>query len=130
VPRRRGRPQDGPIKERSSHFAVAHAAGPCGEVLLTVAIRRALAQSVAYLVVLCSDGWERYARVITCTYPRRVCTGRRERQPLRVSAGMALTQTANCRARRRRLARGETPPALGALVVQPVLVDGERLNGA
>ena len=56
-------------------------------------------------------------------------TGKRGRPPLRVPAGVALTQTVKGGDKRGRLRRVETRATLGAPVAQPVPVHSERLNG-
>ena len=108
---------------------VAHATGPRDEALLTAAVQRAHARSAGRPVAWCSDGWGPYPRVIARTYRRPVRSGQRGRPPLRVPAGVALTQTVKRRDRRGRLVRVETRATIGAPVAQPAPVHGERLNG-
>ena len=108
---------------------VAHATGPRDEALLTAAVQQAHARSAGRPVAWCSDGWGPYPTVIARTYRRPVHTGKRGRPPLRVPAGVALTQTVKRRDRRGRVVRVETRATLGAPVAQPVPVHGERLNG-
>jgi hypothetical protein len=66
---------------------------------------------------------------VTRVYRRPVRTGRRGRPPLRVPAGVALTQTVKHRDRRGRLLRVETRAAIGEAIAQPAPVHLERLNG-
>ena len=76
-----------------------------------------------------SDGWPPYPRVIRRVYRRPVGTGKRGRPPLRVPAGVALTQTVKHRDRRGRLVGVEARAAIGAPAARPGTSHGERLNG-
>ena len=108
---------------------MAHATGPRDEALLTKAVQQAYARSAGQPVGWCSDGWGPYPRVIARTYRRPVRTGKRGRPPLRLPAGVSLTQTVKHRSRRGRLVRVETRATLGAPVAPPAPVHGERRNG-
>jgi hypothetical protein len=108
---------------------VAHASGRRDEALAAAAIRRAYARTAGRPLAWCSDGWYPYPPILTRTYRRPVPTGRRGRPPLRVPAGLALTQTIkHCDAHGRLLAV-ETRATLGAPIPQPTPVHVERLNG-
>ena len=63
------------------------------------------------------------------TYRQPVRTGRRGRPPLRLPAGVRLTQTIKHRDERGNLLRVETRATFGAPVDQPALVHVERRHG-
>jgi hypothetical protein len=108
---------------------VAHATGRREAALAEAAIRRAHARTAGRPFAWCSDGWEFYPPAIARVYRRPVRTGRRGRPPLRVPAGVALTQTIKHRDERGRLLSVETRATIGAPVPEPTPVHVERLNG-
>jgi IS1 family transposase len=118
------------IVDRASRFVVAHATGRRDEDLAARAVGLARARTGGRPLAWCSDGWRPYPTAITRAYRRPVHTGRRGRPPLRVPAGVALTQTVKHRDRRGRLVRVETRATVGAPVPRPAPVHVERLNGA
>jgi IS1 family transposase len=118
------------IEDRGSRFVVAHASGRREEALAAEAIRKAHARSRGQPVGWCSDGWRAYPKAIRQAYRQPVRTGRRGRPPLRVPAGVSLTQTIKHRDERGRLLSVEIRATVGAAQVeQPVPVHIERLNG-
>jgi len=117
------------IVDRASRFVVAHAAGPRVGELAEQAVRRAHARSGGQPVAWCGDGWQPYRRVIERVYRRPVRTGKRGRPPLRVPAGVRLTQAIKRRDRRGRLLQVEVRASLGPPVAQPHPVQVERRNG-
>jgi len=117
------------IVDRASRFVAAHAAGPRVGDLAAVAIGRVHARSGGRPLAWVGDGWQPYRRLIERAYRRPVRTGRRGRPPLRVPAGVRLTQAVKRRDGRGRLRGVEVRAALGAPVAQPHPVHVERRNG-
>ena len=118
------------IVDRPSRFVAAHAAGPRVGELAERAVRQVHARSGGRPLAWCGDGWQPYAAVIRRVYRRPVRTGKRGRPPLRVPAGVRLTQAVKRRGRRGRLARVDVRAAIGPAVAQPHPVHVERTNGA
>jgi IS1 family transposase len=118
------------IVDRPSRFVVAHATGPRAGELAERAIGVAYRRSGGRPVAWCGDGWQPYRRIIERLYRRPVRTGKRGRPPLRVPAGVRLTQAIKRRDRRGRLVRVEVRASLGAPLAQPHPVHVERTNGA
>ena len=117
------------IVDRPSRFVAAHAAGPRASGLAERAIRLAHARSGGRPVAWCGDGWQPYRRLVARLYRRPVRTGKRGRPPLRVPAGVRLTQAVKRRDRRGRLVRVEVRAAIGPPLAQPHPVHVERTNG-
>lgn len=118
-----------PIVDRPSRFVAAHATGPRVGDLAATAVRRVHARAGGRPPAWVGDGWQPYRRVIARVYRRPVYSGKRGRPPLRVPAGVRLTQTIKRRDRRGRLLGVEVRAALGAAVPQPHPVQVERRNG-
>jgi IS1 family transposase len=117
------------IVDRPTRFVAAHAAGPRAGELAGTAIRRVHARSGGRALAWVGDGWQPYRRLIEHAYRRPVRTGRRGRPPLRVPAGVRLTQAVKRRDGRGRVRRVEVRASLGAPVAQPHPVHVERQNG-
>lgn len=117
------------IQDRASRFVVAHACGKRDEGLAAQAVRQARERSGDRPLAWCSDGWRPYPPVIRRAYRRPVRTGRRGRPPLRVPAGVRLTQTVKHHDRRGRLLGIETRATIGPPVDRPGTSHAERLNG-
>ena len=117
------------IVDRPSRFVAAHATGPRAGDLAERAARRVHGRTGGRPLAWVGDGWQPYRRVIERTYRRPVRTGKRGRPPLRVPAGVRLTQAVKRRDRRGRLVRVEVRAGLGAPVAQPHPVHVERRNG-
>ena len=117
------------IVDRPTRFIAAHAAGPRAGGLAERAIRLAHRRSGGRPVAWCGDGWQPYARIIHRLYRRPVRTGTRGRPPLRLPAGVRLTQAIKRRGRRGRLRRVDVRATIGPALAQPHPVHVERLNG-
>ena len=117
------------IVDRPTRFVAALATGPRVGDLAERAIRLAHARSHGRPVAWCGDGWQPYATLIRRLYRRPVRTGKRGRPPLRVAAGVRLTQAIKRRDRRGRLLRVETRASIGPVLARPHPVHVERLNG-
>jgi hypothetical protein len=115
--------------DRPSRVVAAHAAGPRAGELAEAAVRRVHARTCGRPLAWVGDGWQPYRRTIERVYRRPVRTGKRGRPPLRVPAGVRLTQAVKRRDRRGRLLGVEVRAALGAPVAQPHPVPVERRNG-
>jgi hypothetical protein len=118
------------IVDRASRFVVAHTTGPRVGALAAAAIRRAHARSGGRPLAWVGDGGQPDRRLIERAYRRPVRTGKRGRPPLRVPAGVRLTQAVKRRDGRGRLVAVEVRAALGPALPQPHPVHVERLNGA
>jgi hypothetical protein len=117
------------IVDRPSRFIAAHATGPRVGELAARAIRLVHARTGGQPLSWVGDGWQPYCRLITQVYRRPVRTGRRGRPPLRLPAGVRLTQTIKRRDRRGRLVGVTARASLGAPVAHPHPVHVERQNG-
>jgi IS1 family transposase len=117
------------IVDRPSRFVAAHATGPRVGELAERAVRQVHARSAGRPLTWVGDGWQPYRRTIERVYRRPVRTGQRGRPPLRVPAGVRLTQAIKRRDRRGRVRRVEVRASLGAPVAQPHPVHVERRNG-
>jgi IS1 family transposase len=115
--------------DRPTRFVAAHAAGPRAGGLAERAIARVRARTGGRALAWVGDGWQPYRRLIERAYRRPARTGRPGRPPLRVPAGVRLTQAVKRRDGRGRLVRVEVRAALGPAVAQPHPVHVERLNG-
>ena len=117
------------IVDRPSRFVAAHATGPRVGALAETAVRRVHARTGGRPLAWVGDGWQPYHRVIVRVYRRPVRTGKRGRPPLRVPAGVRLTQAVKRRDGRGRLLGVEVRAALGSAAAQPHPVHVERRNG-
>jgi hypothetical protein len=115
--------------DRPSRFVAAHATGPRVGELAATAVRRVQARTGGRALSWVGDGWQPYRRVIERVSRRPVRTGRRGRPPLRVPAGVRLTQTVKRRDRRGRLVHVAVRATLGPVAAQPHPVHVERQNG-
>ena len=118
-----------PVVDRPTRFVAAHATGPRVGELAATAVQQTHARTGGRPVAWVGDGWQPYRRAIERAYRRPVRTGRRGRPPLRVPAGVRLTQAVKRRDRRGRLLGVEVRAALGAPLAQPHPVQVERRNG-
>jgi hypothetical protein len=118
------------IVDRPTRFVAALATGPRVGELAERAIRHAHARSRGRPLAWCGDGWRPDGRIITRLYRRPVRTGKRGRPPLRVPAGVRLTQAIKRRGSRGRLERVAVRATLGPVLAQPHPVHVERQNGA
>lgn len=117
------------IVDRASRFVAASATGPRAGDLAERAVRQVHARTGGKALAWVGDGWQPYRRVLTRVYRQPVRTGQRGRPPLRVPAGVRLTQTVKRRDRRGRLVRVEVRASLGPVAAQPHPVQVERRNG-
>ena len=117
------------IVDRPTRFVAAVATGPRVGDLAARAIRLAHRRSHGRPLAWCGDGWQPYAAIIRRLYRRPVRTGKRGRPPLRVPAGVRLTQAVKRRDRRGRLQAVAVRPTIGPALAQPHPVHVERLNG-
>lgn len=117
------------IVDRPSRFVAAHATGPRVGELAEAAVRQVHARTGGRPLAWLGDGWQPYRRLIERSYRQPVRTGKRGRPPLRLPAGVRLTQTVKRRDRRGRLVRVEVRAAFGAPPALPHPVHVERQNG-
>ena len=117
------------IVDRPTRFVAAHATGPRVGDLAARAIGQAQGRSAGRALAWVGDGWQPYRRLIERAYRRPVRTGRRGRPPLRVPAGVRLTQAVKRRDGRGRLVGVEVRAAIGPAAAQPHPVHVERRNG-
>jgi IS1 family transposase len=117
------------IVDRPSRFVAAHATGPRVGELAERAVRLVHARTGGRPLTWVGDGWQPYRRVLTQASRRPVRTGQRGRPPLRVPAGLRLTQTIKRRDGRGRLRGVAVRATLGAPVAQPHPGHVERQNG-
>ena len=116
--------------DRPTRFVAALAVGPRVGELAERAIAAVQARTGGRPLAWCGDGWQPYAAIIRRLYRRPVRTGKRGRPPLRVPAGVRLTQAIKRRGPRGRLRAVEVRAAIGRPLAQPHPVHVERQNGA
>jgi hypothetical protein len=111
-------------------MVVAHASShDHNTALLTAAITQAKARTGGRPFAWCADGWRDYGLILTRAYRQAVRDGRLGRPPLRVPAGLALTQRIKHADPHGRLLSIEVKATIGARVTPPGTTKVERLNG-